>query len=73
MKLNSKHKIINCIKAPSRRDDMISLLYLLLHLKDGMLPWGSTPNCGNLREKFIKIRAIKKEFHSYLHRKQIKC
>ena len=38
MKLKSKFQSLNKI-APSRRDDMMSVMYLLLYLKQGSLPW----------------------------------
>jgi hypothetical protein len=37
------------VVAPSRKDDLISALYLLIYLKEGVLPWG-TVDCSHINK-----------------------
>ncbi|CDW75774.1 ck1 family protein kinase [Stylonychia lemnae] len=59
--------------APSRKDDIISVLYLLLYLKEGRLPWSDIESQGNLQKTFKMIQKQKCSFHLYLSNKDHNC
>lgn len=56
----------NIYLAPSRKDDIISTLYLLIYLQEGTLPWSGLKQDNELDDTFKKVRDIKKRFHSSL-------
>ena len=49
---------------PARRDDLISMIYVLIYLMKGSLPWQGVPYT-NKREKVKKIHEIKKLVSHY--------
>lgn len=51
---------------PSRRDDLISILYMLIFLKEGSLPWFNIDNRGERVRIFQRIKELKIKFHSNL-------
>eukprot|EP00347_Sterkiella_histriomuscorum_P000001 403377565 len=48
---------------PSRKDDIVSLLYMLLYLKDGDLPWTKNFRLMTLEQNFERILKHKELFH----------
>eukprot|EP00347_Sterkiella_histriomuscorum_P002365 403368437 len=52
--------------SPSRRDDILSRLYLLLFLKEGSLPWLTINLNKDRRLAFKQVKYEKKAFHQYI-------
>lgn len=61
----TKYFILNklSIIGPSRRDDLISILYLLLYLREGSLPWTKNFRLSTLEKNFEKVLQLKILFH----------
>ncbi|CDW90420.1 ck1 family protein kinase [Stylonychia lemnae] len=50
-------------QGPSRRDDLISIFYLMIMLKDKYLPWQSYVPPPITKEKFNRIVTLKEDFY----------
>ena len=70
MNLNSKYYLRLKFTAPSRRDDMMSLMYLIIYLKEGSLPWCEGAFTESIDQAFHRVRTQKKVFHYKLIRQQ---
>lgn len=51
---------------PSPKDDVISLLYMLLYLRDGSLPWTKNFRLMTVEQNFERTLNFKKYFHREL-------
>ncbi|CDW85835.1 casein kinase i isoform beta [Stylonychia lemnae] len=57
-------------KGPSRKDDLLSIFYLLLYLKDGQLPWVIKQRDGKIKKmSFDQVTKAKQDFHSLIKMK----
>lgn len=52
-------------KGPSRKDDLVSIMYVLIFLSEGSLPWSHIKESDNI-ETFKKVREQKKLLHDYI-------
>ncbi|CDW75518.1 casein kinase [Stylonychia lemnae] len=55
------------MSGPSRRDDLLSIFYLLLFLKEGQLPWSKHLNRQKKGYAFMQVQKEKGKFHGSLY------
>ncbi|CDW81187.1 ck1 family protein kinase [Stylonychia lemnae] len=49
--------------SPSQKDDIISILYMLIYLRDGDLPWTKNFRLMTMEQNFERILKLKEQFH----------
>ncbi|CDW90547.1 ck1 family protein kinase [Stylonychia lemnae] len=55
-------------KQIQRADDIVSILYLMIYLSEGRLPWSNQKITNNQYDSFRKVRQIKQQMQAYLER-----